>query len=1134
MPISTRQTTLLAAEDWTKVYQSFKDADFQAYDFETIRKAMIDYLRLYYPEDFNDYIESSEYIALIDLIATLGQSLAYRDDLNTRENFIDTAERRESILRLATLVSYSPKRSTPASGILKIQEIVTTEFLTDSNGIDLSNTRVLFNDGNNSNWQEQFNIILNASLEESQKIGQPANSNVIAGIDTDEYTLNASDGTLPVFSFTNNVDGVQQDFEVTSATTEDKEYIYEAPPKVDQDYNILFRNDNLGFSSVNTGFFMRFTQGTLASVDFEINETIPNRIVAINVSNINQTDVWLYKLNDQTDAEEDLWSQVPSVAGQNIAYNNISAVDRDIYQITSNQDDSVNVVFGDGVFATMPKGKFRFYYRESNGLGYKITPAEMTQVVVPITYVSRTGRTEVLTFTGALQYTVANAASRETDEQIKEKAPQQYYTQNRMINGEDYNVFPYTQFNNIIKSKAVNRSSSGISRFLDVLDTTGKYSSTNIFADDGILYREDLLQSFNFQFTLATDILSMIEESILPIVQGKEMQHFYFDQFTRFPAPGDDMTWVKVTTSTNQSTGYFVDSVDTVLQVGTIVSNDAKYITNGSIIKFRAPAGFMFDGANTIQPLPTDRALQNDERTEMFTGVVLVSGDGSAQGIGVLPNGVGAITLADVVPSLAEIDEIIPAFNTSFTNALTQSIIAKMLAYSDFGLRYDLDTQDYAIIAAEDLDSAGEFSLTYAGDISGTNLDASWIIKFETDGTTYDITYRGLSYIFESVLQTRFYFDEDLKVFDPVTGQTINDYIDILKVNSAPDSSEAVGHDTIVFIYENITDVDGYNNNKKIKITFSDLDSDAVPDNPDFFDKLIDPATNPTTKYVFFEKSTDADNFEILVPLEFGTVVTTFATRADINANISNYDDGQIFYATTEETFHILVVTTTTRTLTDSDAYVAKVGRQDLFFQYRHNAPNNRRIDPSPNNIIDLFVLTRQYEEDYSNWVSDVTGTVDEPSQPTAEELRIEFNSLDDFKAISDTLIYNSAKFKPLFGTEADTALQAVFKVVKNENVNISDSKVKSNLIAAINRYFEINNWDFGETFFFTELSTYLHTELVPEVASVIIVSKDGTNQFGSLFQINSEPNEILKSAATVDDVKIITAITAAQIGTST
>jgi len=45
MAITTRQSSLLVAEDWTKVYQTFRDADFQSYDYETIRKSMIDYLR---------------------------------------------------------------------------------------------------------------------------------------------------------------------------------------------------------------------------------------------------------------------------------------------------------------------------------------------------------------------------------------------------------------------------------------------------------------------------------------------------------------------------------------------------------------------------------------------------------------------------------------------------------------------------------------------------------------------------------------------------------------------------------------------------------------------------------------------------------------------------------------------------------------------------------------------------------------------------------------------------------------------------------------------------------------------------------------------------------------------------------
>ena len=60
MSSSSRQHSLLAAEDWKKIYQTFREADFQSYDFETLRKSMIDYLKLYYPEDFNDFIESSE------------------------------------------------------------------------------------------------------------------------------------------------------------------------------------------------------------------------------------------------------------------------------------------------------------------------------------------------------------------------------------------------------------------------------------------------------------------------------------------------------------------------------------------------------------------------------------------------------------------------------------------------------------------------------------------------------------------------------------------------------------------------------------------------------------------------------------------------------------------------------------------------------------------------------------------------------------------------------------------------------------------------------------------------------------------------------------------------------------------
>jgi hypothetical protein len=50
----------------------------------------------------------------------MGQGLAFRNDLNTRENFIDTAERRDSVIKLANLVSYNPKRNIAGQGFIKV------------------------------------------------------------------------------------------------------------------------------------------------------------------------------------------------------------------------------------------------------------------------------------------------------------------------------------------------------------------------------------------------------------------------------------------------------------------------------------------------------------------------------------------------------------------------------------------------------------------------------------------------------------------------------------------------------------------------------------------------------------------------------------------------------------------------------------------------------------------------------------------------------------------------------------------------------------------------------------------------------------------------------------------------------
>jgi hypothetical protein len=204
--------------------------------------------------------------------------------------------------------------------------------------------------------------------------------------------------------------------------------------------------------------------------------------------------------------------------------------------------------------------------------------------------------------------------------------------------------------------------------------------------------------------------------------------------------------------------------------------------------------------------------------------------------------------------------------------------------------------------------------------------------------------------------------------------------------------------------------------------------------------------------------------------------------------------------------------------------------RSGLYFQYKHNSPGNNRIDPTSVNLIDLYILTADYSTSYINWLRDLTGNLSEPVPPTSSSLEIAYSTLDNFKVVSDSIIYNPAKFKPLFGKKADANLRARFQVVINPAVSITANEVKSQVVTAINNYFNLANWNFGDTFYFSELAAYLHTTLAPNIASVLIVPADETMVFGNYFQINSEPWEIITSAATVDDVDIISAVTAAQL----
>jgi len=1136
MATTTRQTVIFGVEDWKRIYQTYREADFQSYDFETLRKSFVDYLRLYYPETFNDYIESSEFIALLDVMAFMGQALAFRTDLNTRENFLDTAERRDSVIKLANLVSYTPLRNTEASGYLKVFSVSTTENVVDYNGINLANVTVNWADPTNLDWQEQFTVIINAALVNTQRFGRPGASQDILGVQTQEYTINLVPGFLPVIPYTATIDGINMPFEAVNATSAGQDYIYEPPPLPDGRFNILFRNDQLGFASADTGYFFYFKQGTLLNQDFNLAERITNRAVNINIDGINNTDVWLYQLDDIGNISF-FWRPVPSVYAA--AVEQLVPGTQNIYSIASRANDQITLNFGDGIFSTIPVGTFRTYVRASNGLTYIINPQEMQSVQIPISYVSRTGQIETLTFVCGITQPVTNAQARETIAEIKQRAPAQYYTQNRMVNGEDYSNFPFTQYNSILKSTALNRASIGTSRYLDLVDGTGKYSSTNIFASDGALYESNLTPAFQFTYLSINDISDVVYNQINPLLAKAGSEQFYYANFPRPDLAALEYTWHLSTVITNEATGYFENSAGNAVPIGQYASNNAQYITVGSLVKFEPPAGYYFDADNNLQ---AGTATLPSEKTELWASPTAVYLSGTNQGLGNLPSGAGPVVLNTYVPTGAIPTQVIPTLVTDLPTSLKQDIVNQIFLNQNFGLGYDNLTAAWYLITSSNLDTNADFSLANAQNTDGTNSDASWLIQCTTNGATYTVVSRSLEYFFGSVAETRFFFYTSEPIYDSRTGTVIRDFVNVLKINTQPDSNYPLPDDTKLIIIDQPVLTDGLTDDFQVVVSFNTRPGSSVPVNPDFFDDLVAPTVDAKNKLVFFQQTVDFDNLQRYLLVDNGVVNSEYPTQASILLVLSQFTVGQVFYAynqypsqvITDQIFYTLTLDSTgNRTLTVNPEFIARIGRQDLYFQYRHNSPLTSRIDPGSTNIIDVYVVTNEYYTSYQNWLRDSTGTVTEPSPPTINELNLAYAGLNTYKMISDNLILNSVDFQPLFGRKADAALRATIKVIQNSQSTASNSEIRNLVVATMETYFDLAAWNFGDTFYFSELAAFIHQQIGDIVSSVVLVPLNPQKSFGDLYEIRSAPNQIFVNGATVNDIEVITALTSTNLQTA-
>jgi len=340
-----------------------------------------------------------------------------------------------------------------------------------------------------------------------------------------------------------------------------------------------------------------------------------------------------------------------------------------------------------------------------------------------------------------------------------------------------------------------------------------------------------------------------------------------------------------------------------------------------------------------------------------------------------------------------------------------------------------------------------------------------------------------------------------------------------------------LGEEVPIAVSGEIRHDDGYVNTNGVIVSPPDEDSSGVSDNPLLFRDIV--IQDGFTDLVLWRRIEES-GFSIWDPVNRQTSPSANYGFSDmgypsegstVDTTIYSHDD--IHYDLTTDVYLLANVTTGIWDLApDQSLYRQAIGRDHLKFMWTHYAPDAHRIDPSVSNVMDVYILTRAYDNSIRTWLQNNGELSEVPVPPTSEGLRIQFEDFENYKAKSDSMIYHPSRYKLLFGRQAEPELRATFKVIKTQGVTISDENLRTSVLDTIDVYFEADRWDFGETFYFTELAAYIHLTLAPAVHSIVIVPVNNDQAFGRLFQVRSEPDELFISAASAEDVEIVQSFT--------
>jgi len=102
-------------------------------EFTDYKKSLKDFIKVYYPNTFNDFEnESDPAMMFIDIVAVVGDVLSFYQDKQFNENFLLYAKEKENLFGLAYQMGYRPQVTSPSFVELSIRQLIPSTIISSS------------------------------------------------------------------------------------------------------------------------------------------------------------------------------------------------------------------------------------------------------------------------------------------------------------------------------------------------------------------------------------------------------------------------------------------------------------------------------------------------------------------------------------------------------------------------------------------------------------------------------------------------------------------------------------------------------------------------------------------------------------------------------------------------------------------------------------------------------------------------------------------------------------------------------------------------------------------------------------------------------------------------------------------